>query len=444
MRKKLQYFFLYAQIFSHKHNKEIILSFIFGILFSLVASKSYPLYLAFLGKKHQKIGVIGRFTENKLPLFIQEQISTGLTTLSEKRDALPALASNWETNDNETIYTFHLKDNLYWHDGKKFTAQDISYRLKDADLKVIDDQTLTVTLKDPFSVLPVLMSKPLLRDNFIGLGRYKITRTNYNGEILSLLTLSPLEDGLPTISYKFYSNLDEAMLAFKLGEVNQLKDISNLNDLNQWKGIKITSVDEYDRFVGIFFNLEDPLFKDKEIRQALAYAISPFNNFEKAYTPISPLSWAYSNKVRLYNYDQDTAMKILSKSPISSSSSQLTLSTYSPLIDSAETVAAAWSKVGINVKVKVESDFDPNFQIFIITQSIPPDPDQYHLWQSTQDSTNIGHYSNPKIDKLLEDGRKISDKDKRTKIYADFQRYLVDDLPVIFLYYPKVYKVERQ
>jgi len=79
-----------------------------------------------------------------------------------------------------------------------------------------------------------------------------------------------------------------------------------------------------------------------------------------------------------------------------------------------------------------------------LTFQVPSDPDQYQFWQSTQEDTNITHYTNLKIDKLLEDGRKTLDKDTRKKIYADFQRYLVDDSPVIFLYFPKAYTVERK
>jgi len=76
--------------------------------------------------------------------------------------------------------------------------------------------------------------------------------------------------------------------------------------------------------------------------------------------------------------------------------------------------------------------------------TVPADPDQYVYWQSTQENTNISNYSSPKIDKLLEDGRKTLDTDARKKIYADFQFYLVDDAPAIFLYYPKVVTIRRK
>jgi peptide/nickel transport system substrate-binding protein len=196
--------------------------------------------------------------------------------------------------------------------------------------------------------------------------------------------------------------------------------------------------------VGIFINLRNPNFNDKEVRQALALGTPAFPDYEKAISPLSPLSWAYSRKIRVYNYDPEAAIKILSKSPFASESSELVLSTFPSLLSSAQTIADTWNKLGVKTRVKVENSIPSDYDVMLLVQSIPPDPDQYQYWQSTQEGTNLTHYNNPKIDKFLEDGRKEIDKDKRMKIYADFQRYLVDDVPVIFMYYPKSYTVERK
>ena len=70
------------------------------------------------------------------------------------------------------------------------------------------------------------------------------------------------------------------------------------------------------------------------------------------------------------------------------------------------------------------------------------DPDQYTLWHSGQ-MNNITNYKNLRIDKLLEDGRQTVDIQSRIKIYADFQKYLLDDAPATFLYFPDIYTVTR-
>ncbi len=74
---------------------------------------------------------------------------------------------------------------------------------------------------------------------------------------------------------------------------------------------------------------------------------------------------------------------------------------------------------------------------------LPRDPDQYTLWHSGQ-KNNITKYKNLRIDKLLEDGRKTVDLDERKTIYADFQKYLIDDVPAVFLYFPTEYQIKRK
>ena len=50
---------------------------------------------------------------------------------------------------------------------------------------------------------------------------------------------------------------------------------------------------------------------------------------------------------------------------------------------------------------------------------------------------------NPKIDKLLEDGRKENNKEERKEIYHDFQRFLVEDCPAVFLHELATYSISR-
>ena len=78
------------------------------------------------------------------------------------------------------------------------------------------------------------------------------------------------------------------------------------------------------------------------------------------------------------------------------------------------------------------------------TVDIPKDPDQYSLWHSTQTSTNVSRLANPRIDKLLEDGRIELDQETRKKIYLDFQRFLVEEVPAVFLYHPEYYTIKRK
>lgn len=443
MHKRIQFANFFLQAFFTKHKKSLIFAGVIGFLFSLFFMQTYPIYKEQIAWQHHSIGLVGKVNSQTLPTFIQNQLSIGLTALTATGEATPAAATNWEVDEKGVTYIFHLRKDLVWHDGKRFTAQDVHYALKGASFTPINDTTLKVTLDEPYAPLPVSVSAPLLRGNLQGLGIYKAARVVNEGENIKTLTLHPKSREFPILTYKFYPTLDDAILSFKMGEVERLHEVSGVDNLSSFKSVAISETVQYDRFVGLFFNLQKDVFREKEIRHALAYAIQPIQSQEKAATPISPLSWAYSTKIRLYNYDIDAATKILSKSPLASTSSQLTLSTFPHYIRTAQEIADAWNAAGLHVRVRVESAIPQDFEIFLLAQAIPPDPDQYKFWQSTQEGTNITGYTSPKIDQLLEVGRKTRDKESRKKIYADFQRYLVDDLPVIFLYYPKVYSAQR-
>ncbi|MDD3735449.1 MAG: ABC transporter substrate-binding protein, partial [Candidatus Pacebacteria bacterium] len=56
---------------------------------------------------------------------------------------------------------------------------------------------------------------------------------------------------------------------------------------------------------------------------------------------------------------------------------------------------------------------------------------------------NITHLNNPRLDQLLEEGRITTDKEKRRQIYADFQRFLLEESPAIFIEYPTYHYVFR-
>ena len=113
-------------------------------------------------------------------------------------------------------------------------------------------------------------------------------------------------------------------------------------------------------------------------------------------------------------------------------------------LDLAESIATSWREtLGVQVDVKVVSGVTSDYQIILADFTPPVDPDQYSIWHSTQ-PTNFTHFSNLKIDKLLEDGRRTSDQKLRQEIYQDFQRFLLEDCPAVFLFKSNSYTLSRQ
>lgn len=439
-------FYLVVFELSHKYTKALAGGFFAGLLLSLTFWKMYPFVIEHWFVPVDRVGIVGEFTPNSLPISIQKEISIGLTKLAPDGSVLPGLATTWVATDSGKTFTFYLKTDVLWHTGKSVTAQDVNYNIKNVTFTVVNPKTIKVNLPTPYSPLPSLLSKPLFQSGLVGFGDYKVVGIKLNGTKVTYLKIVPASKTDTTLKakeYRFYRTDSTAVKAYKLGEIDRINDLSEPYDLKSWGTTKVDSQTRYDRIVSLFFNVTLDRFKDKNVRHGLAYAIPEFSS-ERALSPISKTSWAYTDKVKKYTFDLPGAKKILSSSDLATESGAIELTTFSAYADIAQSIADSWSSLGIATEVKVVNSLPETYQVVLIGQDLPPDPDQYPFWHSTQKNTNITNFGNIKIDKLLEDARQVSDNNERKKIYADFQRRIIEEAPAIFLYYPTVYTVSRR
>jgi len=438
--------FLYwsLQELTKKYKRQIIFGLVIGSI-TLVATQNFfiPLYVS-KAKKIEYIAVVGDYTVSTLPQNILGQISYGLTQQDESGNISSGLASSWEATNSGKKYIFQINPNILWHDKTNVTIQDINYNIKDVTVTRVPPNTIIYDLPMPYSPFLTVVSKPLFKKGLVGYGPYYVSGLLFKGGSFLTLTLSSRNPAIANKMYKFYKTESQAVLAYKQGEVDKIEGLLSFDGtMSQWKNTTITSDINYDRMVTIFFNVKDPLLSEKSVRQALAFAV-PNIEEERAYSPIGKTSWAYTNTVKQYLFDEKQAVKLFEASKVSTSSGSLTLHTFSPYVDIAQKIAANWTKLGLKTEVKVENTLPSSYQVLLTARDIPKDPDQYAFWHSTQSFSNITNYSNVKIDKLLEDGRATIDKEERLKLYIDFQKRLVDEAPAIFLYYPKTYRIERK
>lgn len=440
---KGRFFFWVCQALIKKYRRLLGFVFLGSLVLFLFIFSLLPLLKSIFNRPPPlKIGMVGNFTPQNFPLEIQNLLSLGLTKLTATGEATASAAQSWETGEEGKVYIFHLNQNLFWQDGEKFTVADINYNFKDTATEIADETTLRFRLKEPFSPFLTLVSQPLFKKGLVGLGDHRVENLEMEGEFISQLVISG--KGKRRI-YKFYPSEKAAILAFKLGEINVIEGITNISDFEGWP-VKITPQLVYSRLVVIFFNTKDSLLGEKGVRQALNYALPESAEETRARSPLSPSSWAYNEQVKVYPPSLEMAKKVLEKTKVGTSSAQrkITLTTLSPQKSLAEKIKDGWEKLGFATEVKIEEALPLQFQALLAFQEIPPDPDQYQLWHSTQKETNITQYQNPRIDKLLEDGRRLQKKEERLPKYLDFQKYLVDDTPATFLYHPKIYTVSHK
>ena len=388
-----------------------------------------------------KVGFIAQVSSpSGLPRRISEILSLGLTNLSLDGEATAGLALRWEQNNEGSQFTFFLKPNIFWQSGEKLVSSDLKFDIPDTSVSYPADNQVSFELKNPFSPFPVLVSWPVFKDDtFLGTGPCQVTKVEKKEKIVDRLLVScPNQNSL--LDIRFYPRKEDGLIALNLGEIKVLFGVRDLEEKQTLSNFNFYKSGFCDRFVAVFYNLRHPILEEKKVRQALTLSIPKDDLDSKglAFGPISPNSWAYNENLKKYDFDFEEAKKLLEgvDAPF-----ELNLWTTPPYLELAQKIARSWENLGISVKIEsktVDEETLKEFQVLLIGQEISPDPDQYSLWHSTQE-TNITGLESPKIDKYLEDGRETFDKAERKEIYQDFQKYLVEECPAAFLYYPQEY-----
>ncbi len=415
--------------------------FIIGLALGLFLLTVLPKFFHF--EKKTTIGLAGDYTLGTLPLEIQKQISFGLTKTLPDGSVASAAAKSWEiTNAGKTI-TFKLNDKLHWQNGEKFTSEGVNYNLKSVQLTRPSPDTVQLTLQEPFAPLLSVVSQPLFKNGLMGLGQWQVEGLNFSGRFISQISLVNTITQEKEI-YKFFSNEEALITALKLGLVGEAQGLRSLHGLETDKHYQITSAVNGKSVATLFFNLQNDTLADKPFRQALTYALpDDFPEGPAANAPVALGNWSESVMAKKYPHSLDLAKKLLGKSPATSSGRiKLTIATSQLLEETAKEIAPSWKELGIDTQIEVFDVPPPNYDVFLTMVELPTDPDQYFLWHSTQ-SENIAHYKSPKVDKLLEDGRKTLDLKSRKEIYANFERAITEDVPAAFLFYPKLYTIKR-
>jgi len=449
-KKFFRYYYWLVLEFIKKYSKTILISFFISFIIFIVFLSLTP-YIKILATKEKIIGLVGNYNLENPPDEVVSKISNSLIIIDEKGKIIPVIANSWEIKDEGKIYRFHLKDNLYWNDGKKFSAKEIQFQFEDVEIKPVDERTIDFILKKPLAIFPNYLNKPIIRYPLVGVaGYYRVGKVKTKSGFLKEISLIPNIKNIPPIKYRFYQSESQMVDAYKKGEIKEMtvykKSIADV--FSKWKNSKVSQSVDYTRLLTIFYNFNNPVLKNKNIREALAMLIDvkKFSQYgEIAKGPIPPNSWAYNPDLKNYSYDLETAKKIIEKENIASLSSQLNFYTFYDYYQIADDYVTELNKVNLPAEIKISSvDRPENFDFLLAYWKVPTDPDQYFFWHSTQKLGNIGDYKNVKVDLLLEKGRSTIDIQEREKIYFDFQKVITDDPPALFLYYPYVYKIERK
>ncbi len=425
--------------------KKNIYFVIVGIVLGSLSVRFYPHIHNFLQKQrveNHKIGLVGLYTLDNLPNQILNQVSTGLTVFTDNnRTEVSALVKEWKIENDNKDFIFTLNTDLKWHDGQKLKPADINYQISGAQIEPIGKDQIKISLTNAYSPILAVLSKPIIKKGILGLGQYQITNLTYQKDFIQNITLVDTQNNNNKKTYHFYDQEEKLIYAYKLGEIDSISDIASPDDLSNWPNTKISPISNINNnYIAIFLNTKK--LDQKDLRQALAYATPKTpNKEERCISPVSPISWAYNDTVKPYNFSPQRAKELFKDLDIA----EINLAVNNrKLLTLADQIKESWQnilgmKVNISIQNQIKTD---NFEAVLAFAAIPQDPDQYEFWHSTQ-TNNITQINDPKIDKLLEEGRQTFDIQKRKEIYLEFQKILLEESPAIFLSYPVTYNVDR-
>lgn len=370
------------------------------------------------------------------------------------------LAQNIEIGNEGKEYIFHLKSGLTFHNGQEITADDILYTLrqindlKSLTLEVVDAATIRIILEEPFAplletlkvgIVPRDVTANNLKLQPVGSGDYKITeiKKGWGVEEIALENVSGNQE-IKKLVFRFFPTYKELEEAVKLGDVNAYTGTLPVN----WSNLQYYQSPLRGRSYGLYFNLAGKeILNDREFRRNLARALNKkviieqaLNN--KAVLIDGPLanSWAESEDLNVYEYNPDLNVSY-------NTSLKLTVPATVTHLKTADIIKEMWSRLGVGVEIEpipaeeiIDRVIKPKaFDVLLYGQETGADPDRYASWHSTQGEypgLNFSSYEQMRVDKALEEGRKEMDHEKRLEHYANFQRILTADVPVIYLYQP--------
>ena len=301
------------------------------------------------------------------------EVFGGLVTIDPNLDIVPDLAETWDISDDGTVYTFHLRPDAKFHDGKPVTARDVQWSLERATnpltespvvdqylgdivgvkekvagdattisgVKVIDEHTIEIKIDQAKSYFLAKLTYPtgfvLDRENVEasprnwfrepnGTGPFRLQEYRV-GEVLVLSRNENFHLGPPKLEeVEFILSGGTSMLMYENDEIHVagvgLADLDRLDDPSNdlYPELKTAPASFSVNYIGL--NVNEPPLDDRKVRQALNFAIDKqeiasivLGDLVKPADGILPPNFpGYDEAVRGYEYDPVKARQLLEES----------------------------------------------------------------------------------------------------------------------------------
>lgn len=456
---------------------------------------------------------------------IARLVYSGLMRWDAQNGLVNDLATEVKRSEDGKIYTVTLRKDAVFQNGDPLSVTDVlftfealknplyrsplsaAYQL--TEVSQTDEQTVVFTLKEPYAPFLSLLTigilpsgvwsdiaprnVPLAGYNLkpIGSGPYafKEFAKDKKGSIKSYTLIrneayygtKPLID---EITFKFYPDAASAVKALEAKNIEGLGFVPQDLEADVEKtGASVLLRPSMPRQTALFFNqTHQPLFKTKELRQAIALVIDRdaivrdalnghaeatagvmFPESVSATLPIPSPDITAANKLlddagfpklEGATFRLSKKLDIPKKGKVAVDPSTIpTLSVTLTTVQTpefnrvAQLIATQLATIGIEAKVEAIDSSDllktviepRNYDLLLTGILYGMDPDPYSFWhssQATDKGLNLAGYTNKKADDLIDIGRKALDLKTRTDAYTSLQTLVADDVPAVFLYRP--------
>lgn len=406
----------------------------------------------------------------------------------------PSLATAWQVNDKGDVWTFKLRNNVKFHDGRPMTAKDVVAtfdRLTDKSrasaalsifrnvlskggVKALDDFTVQFHLDGPNGNFPYYVSSDTANavilpndyvgnyeQSFIGTGPFKLEK--YQTKIGASFIRNPDYWGTKArpdrVEFMFYADQPALMLALQGGRADVMTNFSahsGLGVLNN-PAYKVLSV-RSSSHRQMHMKTDVGPFKDKRLRQALSMTLDRdliVKGLLRGWavvgndSPFAPVFPSTDGFVPQRKKDIEGAKKLLAAAGVPNGfKATLTTERFKEIPDLAVVIQNGAKEVGIDIELKLESQelyygsgkpgrsdwLDSTFGITDYGHRGVPNV-LINAPYVTGGAWNSSHFANETYDRLVAQYTAALDLTTQRRVAGQMQRLLLDETPIIIPYF---------
>jgi len=427
------------------------------------------------------------------------QLYDSLVWFDDEGMIVPALAESWEVSEDGTEYIFHLRQGVAFHNGETFNADAVifswerastaefeySHQWREADsVEKIDDYTVRVTtpevnafilstMADNWAMIPPGYFAEVGQEGFdehpIGTGPFMFVEW-VKGDHITFQANPNYWQGAPKIETVIFRPIPESttrVAAIQTGEVDIVTRLSS-EEATSLLGVEDVKIIKYPktRIYYVAFNnmttgLDQPTMEAK-VRQAMNYAVDVdaiidalFDGFAKpaiGYVATSELGY---DNAEPFGYDPDKALELLTEAGYPDGFSMdmgCPAGAYVHFEEVCEAIVGYLGEVGIDVTLEIMES--GHYWDLEATKQLPPifgdswsaiGGEAYRRMTGALGGmeSSYSSWSDPEIDRLLNEIKMTVDQEARAALYGELQVYMRDNPPFIYLYEPIAFEAIR-